>query len=367
MPIASMSRIASFPEIGQLRKGGPKERRTKNGKEYEVYGKDLDHFRFTSDDESAVEAFHRAFGEEPREIGFFLPFPTLHENFECWKEAYTAGAIQHRCDGEICVGHRTKDGKWSTEPVLCPGECKATARLKIFIPAFRRLVFVTVLTNSIYDMVSIDSTLKGLQAVNGSLQNIPLILRRVEREISTPVTDSAGNPTGKRARRKKWLLQIEAEPQWAAKQFGAMREAAMLTSSHQPLLLEAGEIEEDGDDEDQPLDYTGSGVPTGASPGVGRVAIEYASAETISAIRNLWPKFGLRKAGQLVPFETIIRQNKWTLDTWPADRAAKTLEDLQRRALAAAEAEAEKKAAAAALSTSPTTDTTAEVHEAEVI
>lgn len=78
---------------------------------------------------------------------------------------------------------------------------------------------------------------------------------------------------------------------------------------------------------------------------------EFASTETIAAIRDLWPQFGARKNGQLVPLETILKQNNWTLDTWPAERAAKTLNDLQRRALAAAESAPE----------------VAQVHEAEVI
>jgi hypothetical protein len=233
MPIQSLIRGAAFPEIGQLRKGGEKP---ESGK---APGKDLNYFRFTSDDPEAVAQFAATFGDKPRSIGVFLPLPSLTDNFDAWCEEYTAGAIQHRCDGVTCVGWRDKSGAWQTTPKPCPGGCKATGRLKVFIPAFKRMAFVTVLTTSKHDIVNLHSSLAALEAVNGKLQGIPLILRRVEREISTP----SGN--GQRARRKKWLLQIEAEPQWAALQFGAMREAALLTQGRELLMLESGDPEDD--------------------------------------------------------------------------------------------------------------------------
>jgi hypothetical protein len=239
MAIKSLTREASFPEIGQLRKGGEKETIVKNGKEIQTYGKDLNHFRFTSPDPSAVAKFEQVFGKEPQALNIFLPFPSVEQNFDYWQEAYTAGALQHRCDGETCVVWLTPQGKYSTEPKPCPGGCKASGRLKLFIPAFERLAFVTALTNSKHDIINLSSSLQALVAVRGNLQGIPMVLRRVEKEISTPSSD------GKRARRKKWLLQIEAEPQWAALQFGAMREAALLTASHQPLMLESHLDDED--------------------------------------------------------------------------------------------------------------------------
>lgn len=251
MPIQALIRGAAFPEIGQLRKGDVKPEGGKSP------GKDLNYFRFTADDPEAVAQFEAAFGKEPRAIGVFLPFPSLDENFEAWCEEYTAGAIQHRCDGVTCVGWRNERGQWDTTPKPCPGGCRASGRLKVFIPAFKRMAFVTVLTTSKHDIINLHSSLAALQAVKGDLQGIPLVLRRVEREISVPeIVDR--KPTGKRVRRKKWLLQIEAEPQWAAMQFGVMREAALLTSGREPLMLISGD-----DDDDQPEADTVEAIPVG--------------------------------------------------------------------------------------------------------
>lgn len=354
MPIQSLQRMAAFPEIGQIRKGGPKPQQGNKP------GADLDHFRFTSTDPQAVQVFYQTFGQKPQTLGFFLPFPTLDENFEWWQEAYTAGAIQHRCDGQTCVGHRTSDGKWSTEPIPCPGGCKPSGRLKIFLPAFQRMVFVTVLTTSKYDILTIASTLQALQLVNGSLQNIPLLLRRVEVEVSTP------NGNGGRARRKKWLLQIEAEPEWAARQFNSMRRLA-LSAASAPLQLTSGELDDDDDDEgNQPLGQTTSGVPTGAAPGAAPLMVDQA---TVKAITALWKEHGPKdRQGTKVPLQAYMRENL-KANRWgevPADQARQLLEWLQKRAVLAAEQAAEEATSNEPQVAPEETPSSVEVIEAEI-
>ena len=225
MPIKGMTnQQAAFPEIGQLRKGAPKPERG--------IGKDLRHFRFTSEIQEVEVEFHTHYNDEPRLINVFLPFRTADENWEAWQESYVAGGLVHRCDGETMTLWRQQDGSYSTEPKPCPfangakptkahPECKPVGRLKVIIPELRRLAYVTVLTGSIHDIRNLDAQLRALEALRQDLRGIPLQLRRSPKQISTPT------PGGKRARREKWLLSIEAAPTWVHLQLAAQEAEAM--------------------------------------------------------------------------------------------------------------------------------------------
>ena len=213
MPIKRYQDTApSFPELGQLRKGAPKESNRP--------GKNLTYFRFTSSDPEAVDVFTSAYGDEPRLINCFLPFAYTDENWDEWQEEYVAGGLVHRCDGDMMVLWQKEDGSYSTDPRPCPfmhGEkaptkahpgCKPVGRLKIIIPELRRLAYVTALTTSEHDVRNLGKQLRALEAMYGSLRRIPLQLRRSKKKISTPGSD------GTRVRRDEWLLSIEAAPSW---------------------------------------------------------------------------------------------------------------------------------------------------------
>ena len=242
MPIIGLTdKSPEFPRIGILRKGDKK-----NGN---APGRDLDYFRFVGDDAATNAAFDAAYGLRPQSVNVFLPFPTVAENWEAWKEEWKASALQHRCDGETCVLWLRPDGTYSTEPKKCPGGCKQVGRLKVVIPELARYAIVTVLTTGKWDVMTLDASLKALDLVKTSptLQGIPLVIRRVEREISTP------RDGGKRARVKKWLLQLEASPLWVALQLKATERAALPTAPQ--LALGAGNVieadhmdDDDGDD-----------------------------------------------------------------------------------------------------------------------
>ena len=223
-------KLPSFPQIGVLRKGDVKP----NDKQP---GKDLTYFRFDSDDAEAVRAFSDVYGSEPRSIRVFLPFPTIAENFDAWQEAWVAGGLQHRCDGQTCVRWLKSDGKYSDVPKPCPGGCKPAGRLKVIIPELRRLAYVMVLTTSVHDILNITDHLEALELARGDLRGIPMILRRYPEEISTP-----SGKDGSRARREKWLIAIEAAPQWVDLQIAAQQHAALPMPA--PLALPAPEIVE---------------------------------------------------------------------------------------------------------------------------
>jgi hypothetical protein len=206
---------AQLPIIGVLRKG---ERKT--GK---APGKDLTYFRFTSEDADALGVFNHAYPDQDalRHINVFLPYQTTAENFDAWMEQWVAGGLVHRCDGKTVVLCRTQSGDYSTERQACPGGCKQVGRLAVLVQELGRLATVTVLTTSIHDIINLTRQLKSYEAINGDLRGIPFVLTRRPANISTP----AGN--GKRARREKWLLSIETQPNWTRLQLAATQRAAL--------------------------------------------------------------------------------------------------------------------------------------------
>lgn len=246
MPIIGLTdKQPELPRIGILRKGGKKTSETRPGP-------DLDYFRFVADDDETAMAFANTYGLQPRQVNVFLPFPSIEQNWEAWKEDWKASALQHRCDGVTCVLWLTPRGTYSTEPRPCPGGCKQVGRLKVIIPELARYAIVTVLTTGKWDVMNLDASLKALDQIKSSptLQGIPLVIRRVEREISTP------RDGGKRARVRKWLLQIEARSHWTALQLAATERAALpgaqLQLAAAPLAVEAGfdegSLDDDGED-----------------------------------------------------------------------------------------------------------------------
>lgn len=234
MPIKHLTdRPASFPRIGILRKGSPKQQ--KNGRE--IYGKDLEGFRFDTKDPEALETFGAAYGDEPRQINIFLPYATTDENFQAWKEAWTASSLQHRCDGETCVTWLDKKtGRYRSDPLSCPGGCKEVGRLMVIVPELRRMAYVQVETHSINDIVEIQQNLLALEQSRGTLRGIPLILSRRPREISTPRDE------GKRARVTKWLLHIEAAPRWVDLQLAAQERQALAELNPALRMLPGADI-----------------------------------------------------------------------------------------------------------------------------
>lgn len=240
MPIKGLTdQPRQFSEIGQLRKGAPKP------KDKQQPGKDLTYFRATFEDseEKAADMFHQAYGSEPREVNIRLPFNTVDENFDAWQEAYVKGGLIHRCNGEytqyevdpqtgsiLVMNGLDVDGN----KVKCDGsaDCRPTGRLKVIVPELRRLAFMTALTTSVWDILNISRQLEAIRYVNdGKLQNVPLILKRRPREISTP-----SGTGGKRARREMWLLSIEADPDWVATQILALS----APDEAEPLALPPG-------------------------------------------------------------------------------------------------------------------------------
>lgn len=247
----------SFPEIGQIRKGAKK---TDNAP-----GKDLTYFRVEFDESEAETSnkFLSIYGKTPSEIRIILPFNEIPRMWDAWLEGYTAGRMVARSDGE----HFTYLIDTSTGEILVKGGvdiktgmpkpyvdgqvvgywkdkrnknnpiyCKPTGRLKVIIPELGRAAYLTVMTTSTHDIANISAQLDAFKTVNnGLIAGIPLILRRRPKKISCP------NADGTRARRVKWMLSIEADPQWMKRMIGHLNTLALPGSEGEFMALPSGE------------------------------------------------------------------------------------------------------------------------------
>ena len=236
--------IPRFPRLGKLRKGGEKPA-TGNKP-----GAELSYFRFTSENPAIVAAFHEAYGTQPAMLRCYLPYPSTEMNFSTWKEAWAAGGLVHRCDGETCTIWRTPDGKYSQVPKPCPGGCKEVGRLEVILPELITAGFVgyvTLETHSLHDLMNITATLEAVrqsaQDRQNGLQGIEFVLRRKKERISTP------DGKGGRASREKWLVSIEPVPSWA-QTYLAMASSTLAIDAPRVDLLTGEIMDGDEDDED---------------------------------------------------------------------------------------------------------------------
>lgn len=241
---------ASFPSLGTLRKGGPRQGNAP--------GKDLETFRFTSERPEVAEAFVSAYGEYPSRLHVYLPYATVDENLDAWREEWVAGGLVHRCDGQTMVRWRTPEGYYSSEPRPCPycsGEaertaerpgCKPVGRLSLILPELVQagyVGYVTLITTSIHDIASLTASLKDAARMRGhtedGLRGIEWVLWRQREMISTP----AGQ--GKRARRPKWLVKIAPASAWVQRQLELAKASAMGQLPEPAPRLAVGEVDEE--------------------------------------------------------------------------------------------------------------------------
>lgn len=220
--------LARYPRLGKLRKGGPKTKKTRaDGKEIEVVGRDLgEMLRYTSEDPDLEREWAEAFGSlNVDELTVLLPYPTVTECWQAWREEYNASALKVRCDGrQHVLWLDPKTAEYRDDPVPCPGEscqAKETGRLDLLVLGFPRLGTVTIETHSLNDIANLDGCLRLLALQSGDLTQIPMRLCRVQRNISKPMVVD-GRKT--RVRSPEWLLHIEPSPAWVRQRLDARRQ-----------------------------------------------------------------------------------------------------------------------------------------------
>lgn len=266
MPIKGLTdRGLAFPEIGQIRKGAKKgENRP---------GADLNYFRVEFDEleVKAAAAFKAAYKDKPTAIRIILPFNEIERMWDAWLEAYTAGRMIARSDGEFIlyqldddsdlIIHNGLDKSGNRVPHPADGiagrdykgnavKFKPTGRLKVMIPELARAAYLTVMTTSVHDIANISAQLAAFKELNnGQLAGIPFILRRRPKPISTP------SDNGQRVRRIKSLISIEVDPDWVQAKFGQLSALALpagYESAAQPNGDLSEEVIEIDDDEIEP-------------------------------------------------------------------------------------------------------------------
>jgi len=238
-----------FPRLGKLKKGGAKPEGS--------FGKDLEYFRFVAEKPEVQKVFDKAFGAKPASLHVFLPYAAVEDNFSTWKEKWTAGGLNHRCDGVTMTQWLGADGKYHTEPKPCPYHglvqtdaekkkdppCDEVGRLTVIIPELWQaghVGYVVLETHSLNDLVNIHSCLQATSEARGDnplgLRGIEFVVSRDQQEISRPGED------GKRVKVEKWLVKIAPAADWVRLQLQAARQAAMLMPGQSPLALPASTV-----------------------------------------------------------------------------------------------------------------------------
>lgn len=206
-----------FPRLGKIKKGAPKPEQGNKP------GQDLEYFRFDGEPDAA-RAFSAAYGQQPAVLTVYLPYATPDECFQSWKEKWSAGGLVHRCDGQTMQIWRTPAGAYAREPKACDGGCDEVGRLEVILPELIRaghVGYVTLETHGLNDMLGIQATLNAAYTARRDLRGIEFVLRRVEREISTP------GQNGQRVRRPKWIVELTPAPRWAQVQLAMAQSAAL--------------------------------------------------------------------------------------------------------------------------------------------
>lgn len=353
MPITGLTnRELGFPVIGKIRKGAQKQRKTrKDGSEYETFGQELTYFRFdlVEGEEDTAAELERIYGKEPKAIRVLFPFNEIDRVWSAWKVAFTAGTMLGKSDGAfvnflqdnkgnviVRNGINLETGHPHPHPANNVAgydykgkaiEFENSGILKVMLWDLPRAAYLEVVTGSDNDIANIDSQLRAFlndTFSGGRLAGIPFILRRVPRMISTP----GNNKDEPRARRKKYLINIEVDPDWIVRQFGKMRALALPTYGEE--LPPAGvlppgttlETEFDPDELDgEPVDLGEPETEPGESPAadpepqpakrmvevLGEEAVSYA-AKTWNVEKSQAAKDLARKnLGKLIAWDDLVR------------------------------------------------------------
>lgn len=263
--IKGLTEGESLKGVGNIRKGAPKP---KSGNRP---GRDLDHFRFTSDQDDVLDAFNEAYGPEPKQIDVFLTGETVEATGDFWMEEYVSGGLTKRCDGETLHLHRNpREADYSEEERPCQSphcNCKETGRLYVLVPAIERFGEVCVHTTSKHDIRNLATCIRTYQRLceraGISLSMLPLTLCRTPMNVSVP-TDNG------RTRMEKHLVTLEPRRAWVRRAYRQLNRQAMalpapgdaaagddperLSGNERLQLPEANVVDVEGSDVEGPED-----------------------------------------------------------------------------------------------------------------
>lgn len=311
-------------EIGRVFKGSPKQGKEKNGKTYQVMGKDLDYFRFEPAESCKLlpspnssgslydylTSAWAGLGHEPKTIPVQFLYSDIASNFdhsynELWAKIGSAERCTRRCDGTTTV--LSLDGnKLTRTPIACaaspddnecPLGCKPTGRLKFVVPALGYMGLIIMTTHSIYDILELSG---NMAFYDGKLAGLPFNLCRSERSV---IHDNMGM--------KKWLCHLAIDPRFGQAFMSAAPKVAMAEIAGEPLeavvLPEAKQL--------PPAKQLSIAKETLAPPSLEQSAIE------IAAIKKMFMALALEKEIDNVKQWVLDNvtdkpSNKWSVNEW---------------------------------------------------
>lgn len=259
----------AFPTVAYVRKGKPKIKISKDGREYEALAKDSDlknKFRvhFLPGTAAAKAVFHNRHaselvqykapstipdGYEVEEIRAIIPSVSVWSSWRQGNTANNAGREIARADDTHYITKRDPlNGKYivrNGEPYtrFVPGEViryerngkqyeiplKSNGQLRIVCADMvegGQLVEFVLKTSSFYDCQQIRAQLAAIQTIadtvnGGNAAGIPLRIFRMKQEILWNHAD------GTATRPESWLINIQAEPEWVKNVFKRMGKMAL--------------------------------------------------------------------------------------------------------------------------------------------
>jgi len=282
MPIKGLDlRGIPWPKVGDIRKGElvPVIDKATGEQKMNKWGKpttmpvDLDYFKVVLDSAhpEAQDIFNQIYGDKPRTLRIVLANDDINRVWSYWYEAYIASQMIAKSDGEIMyywkdpTTYKMKavlDDKVPMPADLVVGKdkngeeikMKATGRLNVVMPELRVAGYLTLHTTSIIDIKAITAHLVGVQEfahkLGVGIGVVPLVLRRTEQMVSCPKAPNSGE----KVRRLKWMLSIEADPDWIAEMFKRTNKMAFLAVPAAPALPASVDLE-DLEDTDAPDAY----------------------------------------------------------------------------------------------------------------
>jgi hypothetical protein len=175
-----------------------------------------------------------------------IPFPSVWSTWYFANEAYASSCRIAQADDEhfislrdpITLEYTIRNGE--PHRPYTPGEkinyqrdgktyrlaIKPNGRLRLFLPDIGRWVTFDLRTNAYYDRVNIEQQLGALQAIanmlnNGNAGGIPFTIYRRLGDVLWH------KPDGGAQRVKKWLVNIEIDPEWGERALRKLTAASL--------------------------------------------------------------------------------------------------------------------------------------------
>lgn len=258
MPIKDLENLRGFPFIGDIRKGSEQIEKERDGKKYNVVGRDLDYFRvtFRRGYEHLKPIFDAHYGDKPTMFqNVFMDGDSPDTTFDYWLVERTKTKVIHKCNGEVqsqrwdaATAEYLYDNATCAKVDGSGCNCVRSGVLKILLGDFFNVTGIwgvfLVHTSSFNDIANIIGYLKKQQRILGTLFQVPFVLSRVAESIVVPNTKGK---KGDKVHKDSHLLRLEVDPgftkNWAALQFTQrpyqIRDGLLDTSSGELIQIPA--------------------------------------------------------------------------------------------------------------------------------